>query len=459
MYKKVLFFVFEVLMFFCTVAQNSVTVRQPHMQNPAQKTIIREYPSHYPSTIACYDSDDSVTFVYYARNMQVSEVTMKNCWVNDFVIYGDTVFFCGKSKTTRSGICGYFSIPDVFASNGDIAVIPILYSGNDSYHVKELTRITTYPCADNTIRVVSIGYCVFRDTLPCLIDINSYNHNPTYVGGYVDNEFETFTDIKVVRNLHDEYYLVTAGFDTENGRYINIRVYDPNNIFAPSGIQNRCHIYCIDTAAARPWLDGGVLLTDLYNGNFVTVSYRSVPLDFDSNRDIVLSNASIHIGIFSLDRIISNYVNAMQDNFEIPIGLLGNYEMDEIIYSNNRERVVFLHSYSTLLNMASDFCCFNPHTLQNSGTLLAHQNIGIKQQGLSLYNNRNNYILSGFKMATPTEINYEMETFGISSSCVSTKEYNYERKHIVNSLNTTREFIYRGHVSEIIKPTLYRADL
>ena len=84
------------------VAQTSITVRQPQFYNPAEKTIIKEYRADYPSTITCYDSPDSVTFIYSQGNMHAIEVSMKNYWVNDFVIAGNIVYFCGRTNRASS---------------------------------------------------------------------------------------------------------------------------------------------------------------------------------------------------------------------------------------------------------------------------------------------------------------------------------------------------------------------
>jgi hypothetical protein len=428
------------------------------MSKPAEKTIIREYRSEYPSTITCYDSKDSVTFVYSRSNMQATEITMKGYWVNDFLIYGDIVYFCGKTTKGSLGIIGFFNIQDVFINNGNITVLPHLYAGEDVYTVYELTRITAFPRANNTIHIACIGTCEIKNNYPCLIDFDTDTNTPTYIGGYVEKREESFTDVRVVKNQYLEPYLVTAGFDTSYGRYINIRVYDPNDVFALSGIQDKCHIYCIDTASARPWRDDGVLLTDINNGNFLTVSYREAPEEQYRDSVAVKDNTNIHIGIFCLSDIINNSVYAMLDNHEIPIGLTAKREMDDMVYNNSSESVVFLHSYYTLTEKTSDFCEFNPTWLGNSGTILAFHNNGIKQQGLSIYNNLNNYILSGFKISFPTELNYEMETFGTNPQCVGAKEYNYERVRKIDSMNPIKAFNSSGFIPEKIYPTLERID-
>lgn len=442
------------------VAQTSVTVRQPHMSKPALKTIIREYRSDYPSTITCYDSKDTVTFVYSRSNMQATEISMNGYWVNDFLIYGDIVYFCGRKTKGGNGIYGFFNIPDVFTNNGNITIIPQLYAGEENYNVYELTKITSFPRADNTYHIACIGTCIKPGgKYPCLLDFDADIYSPTYIGGAVKDEKESFTDVKVVRINYLESCLVTTGFDISNGRYINIRVYDPDDIFSLSGMQNKRHIYCIDTAAARPWLDGGVLLTDIYNGNFITMSYRESPEERDTTQVAVKDKTNIHIGVFCLIDILNNSVYAMLDNYEIPLGKTENREMSEIIYSNGPERAVFLHSYLTVYDEPSDFCDFKPNTLGNFGILQAFQNTGIKQQGLSLYNNLSKYILSGFKMSFPTELNYEMETLGTNTECVNIKEYNYRRMRKMDSMNTIKEFSSKGYVAETTQPPLEIVEL
>ena len=443
-----------------TVAQTSVTVLSPHMINPAKKSLVREYQTAYPATVACYNSDSTVTFVYRDNNVQVREKTLEDYWVNDMVIVGEELYFCGRDINRKRGIIGGFNINAFFFGSGQVSILPDLYAGNDASKVLNLTRMAEFSWDLSNFRIACIGYCgEDNKTYPCLIDFNADFIAPAYTGGYVDDTKESFTDIKVVRGPYMQYYLVTAGFDFTYGRYINIRAYGPNSVFSPSGIQDMCHIYCIDTAEARPWLDDAVLLTRVADDRFVTVSYRYAPKVRDDIFYFVKANTNIHLGLFSLNDIFNNSTQALISNYEIPLGITIFRQMDEILYSIRKKRLVFLHTYSNESQRRSEFCDFDYNSLSASGTLPAFHDPDIFQQGLDLYNTMSNYILSGFNRLLPTTLKYEMETFGTYPQCVNGLEYNYERMPTIKSMNMERAFNTREFSDTPIHFQINKVDI
>ncbi|MBP5547650.1 MAG: hypothetical protein J6X58_02015, partial [Bacteroidales bacterium] len=93
--------------------QTSLFQTENHSDN-ARKVLIEEYS--YPHTVTCistYDGDAS--FVYSTpASTATQEVAVTNCYVNDMVIFGDTLFFCGINPALGKAVIGFFNIRDLF---------------------------------------------------------------------------------------------------------------------------------------------------------------------------------------------------------------------------------------------------------------------------------------------------------------------------------------------------------
>ncbi len=442
-------------------AQTSVTVSEPRWVNPADKVIIQEYSSHYPATITCSSYEDSLstltTFIYSSGSMQATEVSISGYYVNDMVLGLDSVFFCGRDIRTQRGVIGYFDINDVFFGSGQIHILSNFVAGENQYDIINLTRLVKY-FEDNgrVSHVACIGLCDGEEEriYPCLIDL-IIDLPSTYKAGVVRSEKEEFTDIKRVRTglMVDDYHLVTTGFDLQYGRYINIRVYKPGDVFSTSGLQDMCHVYSVDTGYVRPWLDGGVLLTDVGDYTFATVSYRmsakQKPERAEYTDTIQKIMRNIHLAYFRINPIINNSVYGMTENYEIPFGGATDCVMERIVNSASANTLAFLHTYRHNIPSVTEsaYCEVKRSALAASGVFQAYSNPGISQAGLSLYNSQQCYVLSGFELSSPTNLEYQMNTFGILSNCAEPKDYSYEKLNPVASWNFSREFSVIAGVS------------
>ena len=391
--------------------------------------------------------------------MQAKEAILRGYWVNDLVISDNIAYFCGKENTTQKGIIGYFDINDVFFGSGQIHILSNLLAGDPVGTVMELTRMTVFYPNDENEHVACIGTCDLEETLyPCLIDFDADFSNPSYTGGCVYRTDEEFTDVKVVADGDGIDYLVTVGFDTINGRFINIRVYDPDDVFQPLGIQEMCHVYSVNVNDGRTWLDGGVLLRQLENDYFITVSYRLIKDEEPYGHKY--PPVSIHLGFFRLSDIVNNSVWALDRHYEISIGRMADLNMNQVIYSSRKEKVVFLNTVCDYyLNTNSFFVEFDPYALTSTGTLSAHTDPNVTREGLSLYNADAAYVLSGFLQNTPTTLKYEMETFNAVHQCVEKMDYIYNEQLEVGSINFKKVFKIKNEEKEPETPEFTIIDL
>ena len=400
-----------------------------------------EYTEDSLATLSCYDYSEGAVFVYSGPNFQAKEATLLGCQVNDLVISGKNAYFCGEKD--GFGIIGYFDINDVFFGTGNIKVIFGFLLGTYSSIVKELTRMTVFSPDNDNEHIACIGTCEnFGYNRPCLIDFDADASSPSYVGGEVDTRVEVFTDVKVVTSDEGKDYLVTVGFDTTFGHFLNIRVYDPNNVFQPSGIQDICHVYSMSVDDARTWQNHGALLTQLETDTFATVSYRNALEREDHYYEALLTPTNIHIGVFKLSDIVNNSVWGLKKHYEIPLHRVLARNIEQVIYSSVNKRMVFLHTY-LWLGERDFYNCFvelTPSALTNSGILQAYKDPGVLREGLSLYNAETGYVFSGFINSNPSTLKFEMETFNATPYCVESLEYEYEQQREIGSMNFERKF-------------------
>lgn len=439
--KKLISFICGLTLSLSAIAQTSVTVLEPHWSGAAKNTMIQEYTEDSLATISCYNSSDSTVFIYSDANLQAKEVIMKGFRVNDLVISGKNAYFCGRARS-GDAIIGYFDVNNVFFGSGNIYILVGILAGSLNSIVKDLTRMTVFSPDDDNEHVACIGTCEnLGNNRPCLIDLDADFSNLSYTGGEVDSRVEVFTDVKVVTSDEGKDYLVTAGFDTTNGRFINIRVYDPNNVFQTSGIQNTCHVYSIFTEDGRTWLNGGLLLRKLENDNFVTVSYRSATEGNNPLDAVGFFLPNIHLGFFTLSDIVNNSVWGLNRHYEIPLTSTVSGNINQVIYSGRKGKMVFLHTYCYEVKYPhSDFFELDPYALTPTGILTAYRDPDAKREGLSLYSAEARFVLSGFLNTTPTTLKFEAETFNAIPQCMEEIEYEYEQKPEIASINFDRKF-------------------
>lgn len=421
-------------------AQTSVTVTHPHFSRPSQKTIIKERLGYLRTTITCSNTSEAATFIYANDGMQASERTIEGIFVNDMVVEKDSVYFCGKHHPTGNGIVGYFKISELFSETGVAQIDTVLRAGEDGYRMDEMTRLVVFKDPMAMRHIISIGKTK-EDGYPCIVDYVLGFNSPVYCGGYVNNRNEEFTDLKTVYNSQNEPYLVTVGYETSNGRYLNVRVHDLV-FFTSSSVKDWQHLFCVDTGYVNEWLDGGVLLAATGTNSFATVSHR----DYGYNgTGIIRVGHNLHLGFFNLDDIISHSVYGMTDNYEIPITLSASRTMNEFIYNTKKKHLVFLHTYTADLTgiVKNEYCEVDPALLSASGSLQAYTNPDNMFYGLSVFWIMGKYILSGYRSSNPETLKYQMNTFATTSHCAEPVIYKYNQKRVLSSRNTINAIKYK----------------
>lgn len=424
-------------------AQTSVTVKHPHFPRHTQKTIIKERQGYMYATVTCSNTPEKTTFIYADEGMQSTERDLKDIFVNDMFVDKDSVYFCGKHHPTGNGIVGYFRIDKFFNNVEPAYVDTVLFAGDDGYRMDELTRITVFKDPMEIRHIISIGKTK-KEKYPCIVNLLLDFNTHMYWGGCVKDADEEFTDLEIVYNREGNPYLVTAGYDTTYGRYLSIRVHDLL-FFTTSNIQDWRHVYCVDTSYVRQWLDGGVLLAATEPHTFATVSYRKNAKEGDIHLKL---NHTIHLGLYDIDDIITHSVYGMTDNYEMELNTTSDRLMNEFIYNKLKEIMVFLHTYTdnTTGVVSNEYCEIKPSLLSTSGTLSAYTNPDKMLFGLSIYNNRNKYILSGYDLANPDTLKYQMNTYSITSQCADPIEYKYVQHKPIVSMNALKQFNYKNTI-------------
>ena len=203
-------------------------------------------------------------------------------------------------------------------------------------------------------------------------------------------------DVKMALSYQGDH-LVTAGMDTSfNGgvKYLTLRVYDINDIFAPSGVQDFKYIFCIDTAFGVDWEKEDVLVRHLEDGFFATVSYLKPKLYNDvvwGSKQLNHLN-SVHVGVFKLNTLLSLSVSGMISStvFE-PLSLTGNnlteFVRGPYLTMAFQERIVDNGPF-----LSSNYCEIDFNTLFNVSSVRKFNTLGDVYTGMNNYNSPYNLV-------------------------------------------------------------------
>ena len=396
--------------------QTSLFQTENHSDN-ARKVLIEEHS--YPHTVTCistYDGDAS--FVYSTpASTATQEVAVTNCYVNDMVIFGDTLFFCGINTALGKAVIGFFNIRDLFIyGTGNILVKENFVAGENLYQVNKLTRIESY-LDDMLVRhVVAVGEC--DNSKPCLVELaESFPGAWTYNAGYIKDTLETLTDIKVVGPIEDRH-LVSAGYDRDGIKGISLRAYDINDPFSVSGIQDNKLVYR-DSLSMRQWLDETVLLTDVDWTCFATLSHREM---YNGHPNDV----NVSMCFFKRTLVVSGITSSMASmtEFSIPVHN-SDREINQFEMGTRSLDLLFLHSYKNIATgeRRSDFCEVPYSNPASVGPNTVNRHAGSLLQGMTLFNSGISYRLSGFTSASSNIIEYWLKTILHTSVCTDRDEY------------------------------------
>lgn len=442
MKNKLLLFCVFILYALQSFSQTSV-VGKSQNYSTNKKVLIKEYD--YPVTIACANSGaDSVTFIYTDGTMQSAEIVIRGYWINDIAIVKDTLFFCGRTagNSPTSGIFGFFKFNSSFTPVSGIHICDNIIVGDLDDPARELTRMEAFVTSYGERHVACIGISKkYRQA--CFIDMyamTAITNAWYYFSGITNNENETFTDVKRVSTyLDSRNYIVTSGFDTRYGRYINLRVYNPDYTLDPTGIENRMFTFSVDPVCPKEWTTDRVLLSPVGNGIFSSVSVRNGHYNNFINPDV--NDVSLHIAFYDISALLSNSVFAMIQDIYVNLNASLDRTMDQYITKPSTETLAFLHNYGDSNGVQqSVFCEVDYPSLASAGSLRAYQYPDNNMQGMSTYKNQTKYVMSGFSRSNNNWLKYEMETFGSNSLCAEKVDYKYYAGQTLSSINEESGF-------------------
>ena len=449
MKKTLLLFLFGLVAPIAVWAQG-VVVKEPH-QLLLGNTIIREVK--YPATITCKNyslKDSTLTFIYSDSTMTTKEASINGFQVSDMVVANDSVFFCGHDEYGKYGILGFFSISDVFFGSGSINIIPTILYYREL--VTRLTRIETFRDATGNRYI----YCVGRteSNNPCLVEKSDFS-NGSYRSGIVNDSLEYLTDISIVNDGNGVSHLVSAGLDISNSPYITLRAYNPIDVFDNLGRQNYRYCFAIDPSGNRPWRLKDVLVTGLKDDYISTVSYRQSP----ANSDLTIEPFNIHIATFNTSSLLIGDLFSMTESAEIPIPpLYPNYNLRDLASCKTGLTLAFLHHISTG-DWDGDLSHFFEVDFSATGGIVGlrkYQQSNDILSGLSAYNDKVQYLLSGKTGIFSSTLHYVVETFGNNETCSTPQEAEYIKVQTMGAIEEIKPFEQFQGDYRIITPEITR---
>lgn len=449
-------------------SQSSVVVTEQNVYGDTKKVIIEEW--RYPSTVSCVNSEgDIATFILADNSMQTKELRLDSVVINDMhIMIGaggyqkDTLYFCGQNVKSKCAVVGFFNINDAFNNNADIYMEDINLCGYPEVNLQNLTRLVCYVGPDDTRHIVCIGKS--KEEYPCVVDVTGFAMGSMglawgYNGGYIEDKRESFYDVKLIpvgEQITTGYYVVTSGMDNKWHKYLSLRAYRYDDIFSATGPQNTKHIFCIDTSFSRPWTQDDVLLTQLPDERFATISYRCAymtGLD-NPNSDAATFN-TLNLSMFHLPTFVSGSVNSMVGNAVSGTQSIISNNLERFITRRGTNTVAFLQDiqYSMSPFMHGIFCEVDITGVSTVSATRPYSQTSASMQGLTLYNNVANYALGGFDNNDITNLEFEMETFNNNSSCANMTDLEFSNIRPLRSVNEEKDFLVSSFRIEFHKVT------
>lgn len=287
---------------------------------PVTRTIVREWAS--PVNIVYAESAYGNYFIHNdigaAPKIAEIDATLS---VSDFVIDGDSVFFCGNSTSGRP-FFGFFHIPDLFFGSGAYAIDDSTIN-TQSGTLAKLSKMVSYNYKHRQIAAIGTS----STGLPCVVHLfftsptASYNIDVAEVPIAYD---ESLLDIALTND-----YIVTTGFAAQSSThpYLSLRLYDKDHNF----FFNHCNTaYYFTTQSSEYRLEPTQLVSDKLAYNFLSIAayYR---YDKASGGDIQYTpEYGTYIGMFS---VISSAPPSINHTTSIAIPSIrthGGWQLHEI---------------------------------------------------------------------------------------------------------------------------------
>ena len=199
------------------------------LDEPIEKTIVREYIALHPVTISYVETSTEHLFVYNDGYLNLTPVSIDtNYSVNDFVILDDSVYFCGEGP--NGGFFGQFDIYDYYSVNQgyevSTAVLPTALG-----HVQTLNRLVAFDNASGR-ELVAIGRsatgisCVAEAQYNTTLSTWSYR-----VGELPPTSYDDLLDLTQTQD-----FVVVAGYRPNTPQVICVRLFNKHDVF--SGLQD-----------------------------------------------------------------------------------------------------------------------------------------------------------------------------------------------------------------------------
>lgn len=437
--------------------QSSKLLEKSHRFN-AKSTISKQYGAK--KNIICVNNTNGiVSFILDVFNSgnNSNEFSFRGYEVYDFIAVNDTVFFCGKDlSATPHGVIGFFCISQSFLGISNVYIQNSFVAGTNRRNVNKLTDMTTYYNSQGERHIVCVGECV--GGFPCVVDMYEQFFVSSmwyYTAGYVNEAYETFTDIDYVLGMYEEPYIVVSGHESSYGKYINLRFFNVNDIFAVSGMQDYRHVYCIDPYSPSDpyeWLDDEVLVSRLGYGYFGTLSYRHQ--DTSQSPDL----ANINIAVFDIHNIIqNNSLMGMVHNTDILLpGETIDRELNQLIYKSPNDTIAFLITLNGILTPERySYFCEMKHSPRN-GTVPFFYHQDTLFQGMDNYLGNNKYIMSGYVKNNAKNRMFELDTYGKYDRCPASTGLEYME---INSLAAIKQYRPFNKLAERINLTPVETSL
>ena len=237
------------------------------MPDPITKTIVRHY-----------QNDDVVSYVQTTRNGYFTLSDAQNYHktatidpryvVNDLVIENEFAYFCGNNTVSSTGFIGYFNVQDFFNGINGYYILDNLPGATPTNIVTQLERMVLFKNMDG-LHVAAIGTEMGPNPLSCIVDYLPWATagNNYAVGAIPQNQYLRYDFLDIT---HTDSYVVIS--DLYEGVLPTLRVFDINNLFAASGLQNYCYLFC-SLSDNMFFVHNDILIEHLSSDLVVTATY------------------------------------------------------------------------------------------------------------------------------------------------------------------------------------------
>ena len=381
------------------------------MNDAVNKTIIRE--CNYPATISYVETTSEHFFIYNSGlngNIQVISVPISTLLgVNDFVIKGDTVFFCGVRS--GNGFIGFFCVNDFFFSTHNFQLLASIMP-SVSGTVTSLNKMVLY--SSNGIReLVAIGKT--STGLDCVTVLQETSSMWTFQVGELPASYnESILDITVTDN-----YVITAGFRNSNPYYPSMRAYEKAHIFSSSGFQNTSFISIPFNNNTCDYDCTQLILTHIQSDTFALAAYWKPHIP-----NTVTTPNGVYVGKYTVQNsTLGN--NEIAYNSGVRVYMVygsGGWKLRGMTKpASNTSAFYLLHdsefSVQAPVSMVLELPYNSFYTLIPSTVMISY-NPQIQFQSIDAYYNNTQCVMNGYSIPNPLELMFYQQFASLGDICL-----------------------------------------